>query len=112
VTLDINLSEYQRQVREGLWIKPGVDKLSHCALGLTGEAGEVADLVKKSQYPNGTLNELLVLEEAGDTLWYLTNIIDQIGVTLPALALSNIKKLEARHGPNHYNVRLLTMVPA
>jgi NTP pyrophosphatase (non-canonical NTP hydrolase) len=110
--LDINLSEYQRQVREGLWTKPGVDKLSHCALGLAAEAGEVADLVKKSQYPNGTLNELLVIEEAGDTLWYLTSIVDQLGLTIPALALSNIKKLEARHGPNHYSTRLLTMVPA
>jgi NTP pyrophosphatase (non-canonical NTP hydrolase) len=90
--------EYTRQVRAGLKINHGVDQVAHCALGLTGEAGEVADLVKKSQYtnPKPLTHETIGLE-LGDALWYLTALADMYGLTLEDLMYRNIEKLEARH---------------
>jgi Predicted pyrophosphatase len=108
--LHINLEEYQRQVREGLFLDHGHDKLSHIALGLTGEAGEVADIVKKSQYKGRTLDRGHMIEELGDVFWYWTAAVDFLGFDIEALAFSNIVKLEQRH-PKLYNSTLLTLVP-
>lgn len=108
--MSINLSEYQRQVQDGLFVKSGVDPLVHCALGLAGEAGEVADLVKKSHYVDGRLDEVKLVEELGDVLWYLTSLVDQIGWTITGVAFANIVKLERRHGSDKYCAELLKMV--
>lgn len=91
-------SEYQRQVRAGLSIEHGVDATSHCALGLSAEAGEVADLVKKSQYNGGSLHLGNLLLELGDTLWYVTALADRFGWTLEDLIVANVQKLEKRRG--------------
>lgn len=90
--------DYTRQVRNGLMLNQGNDKLSHCALGLAGEAGEVADLVKKAQYTGAKpINPGQLLLELGDVLWYLTAIADQFGFTLEEVMEANIAKLELRH---------------
>lgn len=98
--------EYTRQVRAGLKINHGVDALAHCALGLTGEAGEVADLVKKSQYlnPKPLTHETIGLE-LGDALWYLTALADMFGLNIEDLMYRNIEKLEARHGKGWFDDR-------
>jgi NTP pyrophosphatase (non-canonical NTP hydrolase) len=90
------LQEYERQVAGGLRINHGTDPISHCALGVAGEAGEVADIIKKSQYPNGKLDEAHLREELGDVLWYVTALAGRIGVTLEVLMHLNIAKLEIR----------------
>lgn len=92
------LRYYQLQARNGLFIHNHVEPIAHCALGLAGEAGEVCDLVKKSQYdpPKGYTGESLLLE-SGDVLWYLTNILDRHGYSLKQALVANIHKLENRH---------------
>lgn len=97
------LQEYTRQVRGGLDVEHGTDRLAHSALGLAGEAGEVADIIKKSQYRNGRLDRKRIREELGDVLWYLTAIADEMGVSLEDLAIANVEKLEKRH-PERYDV--------
>lgn len=89
---------YRKQVRQGLAINGGVDPVVHCALGLVGESGEIADLVKKSQYltPRPLTRED-VINEGGDVLWYLVNFVDKFGLSLEDLMVGNIAKLEARH---------------
>lgn len=109
--MHINLTEYQRQVGQGLFLAHGHDKLAHIALGLAGEAGEVADLVKKSQYVGRVLDMEHLVEELGDTLWYWTAMVDHIGATIPDIAYANLRKLEERH-PRLYSARLLTLVGA
>jgi NTP pyrophosphatase (non-canonical NTP hydrolase) len=94
--------EYQRQVIAGLAIDHGVDELSHCALGLTGESGEVADLIKKSQYKGGSLDRAELKLELGDALWYLTAIAEINGWSLAEIAITNAAKLEVRRG-GEYN---------
>lgn len=99
----VDLREYQRQVCANLFTKPGIDPLSHAALGLAGEAGEVADLVKKSQYASRTLDRERLVEELGDVLWYLTYLVGEVGLTLEELAVANVFKLEGRHSKDHYD---------
>jgi NTP pyrophosphatase (non-canonical NTP hydrolase) len=82
---------------QGLFVKDGTDPLSHCALGLAGESGEIADLVKKSQYEGATdASVSRLMEECGDVLWYLTHIAGLFGFSLEELAGMNIEKLAAR----------------
>jgi NTP pyrophosphatase (non-canonical NTP hydrolase) len=102
--------EYTRQVREGFDPNPSADPLSHCALGLAGESGEVADLIKKSQYRNGSLDETRLVEELGDALWYLTAIADLFGWSLAEIATANAGKLQARRGKPYdsYAIQALT----
>ena len=69
-------------------------------LGLTGEAGETADKVKKMLRDKGGViseedkNE--VVKELGDVLWYLANIARYLDVSFEDVAKMNIEKLTSR----------------
>ncbi len=102
------LDEYAFKVRNGLRIRAGVAVLPHLALGLTGEAGEVADLIKKAQYEDGTLEFDQLEAEMGDVLWYLTALCNRFGLSIEELAVANIKKLAAKR-PQDYTP--MTMEP-
>ena len=66
------------------------------ALGLSGEVGEVANLVKKQQRDQVDHNER-ILEELGDALWYLTVLCHELGSSLEEVAVGNIEKLADRY---------------
>lgn len=70
-------------------------------LGLTGEAGETADKIKKIlQDKNGVVSDEdkgLVVKELGDTLWYIAAISRYLGVSMSEVARGNIEKLESRY---------------
>lgn len=67
------------------------------ALGLAGEAGEVADLLKKVHGHGKTYEPVKMLKELGDVLWYLSNLADAHGFTLEQVAHANVAKLRARY---------------
>jgi NTP pyrophosphatase (non-canonical NTP hydrolase) len=67
------------------------------ALGITGEAGEVADLIKKHLGHGHELDVDKVAKEVGDVLWYLAALGDQLGFSLGAIAEMNINKLRDRY---------------
>jgi NTP pyrophosphatase (non-canonical NTP hydrolase) len=101
-------ARYQTQVMENMMVAPGVDLPSHAALGLAGEAGEVADIVKKSQYAVAQpVDREKLLLELGDALWYLTYIAGHYGLTLEEVMAANIGKLERRHPLRTYSVARL-----
>ncbi|MFN2519826.1 MAG: nucleoside triphosphate pyrophosphohydrolase family protein [Candidatus Limnocylindria bacterium] len=66
-------------------------------LGLAGEAGEVADHIKKVAFHAHDLDADHVAEELGDILWYAALAARAIGVTLADVAAMNIRKLERRY---------------
>ena len=74
--------------------------LYYTALGLVGEAGEVANKVKKVMRDNnGNLEEKAkaeIFDELGDVLWYCATIADEIGVNLEDVAGNNLIKLADR----------------
>ena len=73
-------------------------------LGLTGEAGETADKIKKLlRDKNGKFTDEDkdgVKKELGDTLWYVAAIARYLGIPLSEVASSNIDKLESRYQRN------------
>lgn len=69
-------------------------------LGLTGEAGETADKIKKIlRDKDGVVSpgdRELIVKELGDTLWYVASIARYLKVPLSDVASGNIRKLESR----------------
>lgn len=70
-------------------------------LGITGEAGEVADEIKKHVFHGHTLDEIKIMKELGDVLWYMARLCAILNVSLDTVAQMNIDKLKARY-PNGF----------
>lgn len=77
--------------------------LSAHALGLTGEAGEVADMVKKGVFHEHGMDYDKLVLELGDVLWYVTALALTSGFSLEDVMRMNIIKLQKRY-PNDRNV--------
>ena len=79
-----------------------MSNLEYPTLGLAGEAGEVANIVKKIQRDHGgVLNDEIrskLKDELGDVLWYISACADELGLTLQEIAEYNVNKLAKRHG--------------
>jgi NTP pyrophosphatase (non-canonical NTP hydrolase) len=67
-------------------------------LGLCGESGEVADLLKKVYFHGHTLDKQQLIHELGDVLWYLAEQCTAFHITLDEVAAANIAKLQQRYG--------------
>ena len=75
-------------------------RIIYPALSLTGEAGEVADKVKKVIRDNGTMfddaRKEELAKELGDVLWYVATLSNDIGYPLEEIARMNNEKLSSR----------------
>lgn len=81
-----------------------VDKrLANFALGLAGEAGEAADLVKKYLFHGHPLDRDKIKKELGDVLWYVATMASTLGLQLEDVAQGNLDKLRARY-PEGFSV--------
>lgn len=78
------------------------ERLVEAMLGLTGEAGECADFVKKGMYQGHNMVTADLVNELGDVLWYLREACDALGVPLQSIAEANIEKLWKRY-PNGFS---------
>jgi NTP pyrophosphatase (non-canonical NTP hydrolase) len=67
------------------------------AMGISGEAGEVTDYLKKVVFHSHELNKEKLAEELGDVLWYLACTAELIGYDLEEIAEMNIEKLKKRY---------------
>lgn len=77
--------------------------LTYTALGCAGEAGELANKVKKIIRGDHTLTDNVrdaILNEVGDVLWYLAQICETLDAGLGQVAINNLKKLEKRMQEN------------
>lgn len=81
------------------------DDLLHAALGLTGEAGEFADCIKKHWAYGKQLDGENAIEELGDLLWYVALACHAMGVGMDEVAAYNIAKLRKRY-PQQYQDEL------
>ena len=72
-------------------------QLANAALGLTGEAGEVADVIKKHLFHATPLNQDALAKELGDCLWYIGAFATVLGLSLDDIAQRNIDKLRKRY---------------
>lgn len=95
----MELNEYQKAALETA-IYPESQKIIYPTLGLTGEAGEVSDKVKKVLRDNNgefspERREQIALE-LGDVAWYLAVCAHDIGYSLEDICKKNIAKLLSR----------------
>jgi NTP pyrophosphatase (non-canonical NTP hydrolase) len=93
----MNFNEYQKLARSTA-IYPEEYKVIYPALGLCGEAGEVAEKVKKNIRDGKSLDGVGL--ELGDVLWYISALADDLGVTLEEVAQANVEKLTSRKERN------------
>lgn len=76
---------------------PKVVRLLHAAMGLTTEAGELVDMLKKHIFYGKPLDEVNVIEELGDSFWYAAIAIDVVQTTLDEVMTRNVAKLRQRY---------------
>ena len=90
-------NEYHEFVK-GTKKYPEKNAIIYPALGLCGEAGEIAEKIKKwlrgDKGPE--IDKQALLKELGDPLWYITSLADDLGFTLQEVVNANIEKLTSR----------------
>lgn len=93
------LNEYQQRCKNTAVYPKSIGVL-YTTLGLCGEAGEVAEKVKKvHRDKDGKIDEAersAIKKELGDALWYISMLGDELGITLEDIAQTNLDKLKAR----------------
>lgn len=90
----LSFVEYQVGARSTA-IYPDKHAIVYPALGLAGEAGEVAEKIKK-WLRDGTFDRDLLAKELGDVLWYIANLASDLGFSLEEIAELNLVKLRSR----------------
>jgi NTP pyrophosphatase (non-canonical NTP hydrolase) len=70
----------------------------YCTLGLNGEAGELAEKLKKTiRDNNGVIADRFEFaKELGDCLWYISRLAAELGLTMEQVAIMNVEKLASR----------------
>jgi NTP pyrophosphatase (non-canonical NTP hydrolase) len=95
----MTLDEYQKKALSTN-INPGTHVFFDRMFGLVGEAGEMADKVKKwirdDQADWEKLDKDMMVTELGDVLWYVATLADTLGFTFEEVAKRNIDKLASR----------------
>ena len=96
----MTFEEYQRESWKTAIYPNKRDNFVYPTLGLTGEAGEVAEKVKKVirdddgiMYPSKRAE---IAKELGDVLWYVAALCTELKLDMGLVALSNVQKLNSR----------------
>lgn len=80
----------------------GEDGFMHAAAGLSGESGEVLDLIKKVWVYGKPLDPKKLTEELGDIMFYWQALANLLGVSMHEIKLENMRKLNKRY-PQGYS---------
>jgi NTP pyrophosphatase (non-canonical NTP hydrolase) len=100
----MDLATYQLQSRHTARYPNAGSNPIYPTLGLCGEAGEVADKVKKVIRDRGGSFSPEVIEalklELGDVLWYVAQLSTELGLDLAEVASANLEKLASRAARN------------
>lgn len=93
----MDLNEYQEKALKTAVFPSGM-RIVYPALGLAGEAGEVADKVKKIIRDKNDSDEFKrdIAAEIGDCLWYCAVLANDLGFDLAQIADTNLSKLADR----------------
>lgn len=91
----MTINEYQQ---EALRTASGnCRNIANCAMGLSGEAGECTDIIKKHLFHGHELNVEHLAKELGDVAWYLAVCAHIIGYDLETVLQMNVDKLRKRY---------------
>ena len=96
----MELNDYQRESRKTALYPEVGNNAIYPTLGLVGEAGEVADKVKKIlRDKKGVFDKNskdAIKFELGDVLWYISQLSSELGYELEEVANANLEKLNSR----------------
>jgi NTP pyrophosphatase (non-canonical NTP hydrolase) len=100
----ITFNKYQEEVDKASFYPDAhtgsLESIVYGALALNGEAGEVAEKIKKVWRDNngefGADDKHAVVKELGDTLFYITRVASELGYTLETVAEINVAKFQYR----------------
>jgi NTP pyrophosphatase (non-canonical NTP hydrolase) len=96
----MELSDYQELSRRTATYPGAGENLVYPTLGLAGEAGEVAEKVKKLLRDDGGVmsdeRRAALAGELGDVLWYVAQVATEAHLDLEEIAQANLDKLLSR----------------
>lgn len=96
----MTFEEYQKMSRKTAKYPDAGKNFIYPTLGLSGEAGEVAEKIKKAIRDEGgrisAERREEIEKELGDVLWYVSQIATELDLRLESVAEKNIKKLYSR----------------
>ena len=104
----MNVNDYQRLAARTLVDEPGFEispeqlMIVWSAIGLAGEAGEIAELVKKGIFHQHGIDVERFKKELGDVLWYVAALCTELNVDMSEIMQKNIQKLKLRY-PNGFS---------
>lgn len=107
----MDASEYQRLAGRTLIDRPDFEitdeqvLIMWNAVGLAGEAGEVAELVKKGIFHQHGLDREKMRKELGDVLWYVAALCSKLDLDLNEVMFANISKLMERYPEGYHSER-------
>ena len=91
-------NEYQKEaLRTASGMYDGYPMIINGVLGLCGEAGECADMVKKHLFQGHDLDREHLAKELGDVAWYIAVAAHSIGYDLETVLQMNVDKLRKRY---------------
>lgn len=97
----MTLDEYQKEALvTAVWSGDEFKDLAHWVLGITGEAGEIAEKIKKIVRDKDAVvsdeDKEELIKELGDVLWYLAVLTEHLGYKFDEVGTRNIAKLRSR----------------
>ena len=96
----MDLNHFQKEARKTALYPDVGNNTIYPTLGLVGEAGEVADKVKKILRDKKGIfdseSKYAIKLELGDVLWYVSQLSSELGFDLDEVANTNLKKLKSR----------------
>lgn len=98
----LTLNEYQAEAKRTLPSMTLLEGITNAVLGLSGEAGECADAIKKMRYQGHPLEVRELILELGDVMWYVAAAATTLGIKLEDVGARNIEKLKKRY-PNGFD---------
>ena len=84
-------------------LTPEKADLLHMAVGVSGEAGELLDAVKKAVIYSKEMDLENIIEELGDLEFYMSKIRQIVGITREEILQRNIDKLSVRYAKGKYS---------
>ena len=93
--MDVNTQDYSYWV-EGKIVTEGETRLVENTLGLVGEAGEVAEKIKKMMRDSNKISPDEIVKELGDVVFYATALANHFNSDLTEVLQVNMDKLNSR----------------
>ncbi|MCG3411891.1 nucleoside triphosphate pyrophosphohydrolase family protein [Staphylococcus massiliensis] len=98
----MNFQDYHNEARRTMdETSTQSEQLLNSGLGLTGEVGEVADMIKKHHFHGHPLVRDAIAKELGDIMWYIAYCAEALDLSMEDIAKMNIAKLKKRY-PNGF----------